>query len=303
MKRTSAVPTRGRASPEQQRSERKKRQPAGKISSKNPASDLQPGAPDIAHPDEEEKYERQCCFIYAWWFEMLERVEGADEKAARHARGELQTLFLNLGGQLLRIALSEGRGDAKKWAGKLLADIYKSIEKHDKKLKETNADYAEESAKIGSKSVTSALFPRTPIAKIVNREWAKAKRYWERLQLLSAIDDWKEAATEEKIPEAYWPLLKFPTLSKEYAARRGLLWKRILWPIIREKIDLSKMPPFKVREYDREKFSLNPRARKWGEPLATGKTQRNRYYSDVETTAYDHFHLLVKLELARTLSS
>jgi hypothetical protein len=319
MKRTSATPTGAGGSLDQQRSARKNRQPGRKISSRNPASDLERGAPDIARPDEKEKYERQLAFIYAWWFEMLERIEGGDEEAATEARAELQTLFLNLGGQVLRVAQSKKRGGAKKWAGKLLADIYKSIEKHEKKLTKRNRDYVKESAKIGSKSLTSALFPRTLIAKIVKREWTKAKGYWKRLQLLSAIKnrkipeaerqmlgllkDWKEAAKKERIPKPFWPLLKFPTLSKKCAGRRGRLWKKILWPIIREKINLSKMPPFKVREYDRERFSLNPRARKWGEPLVTGKKQRNRYYSDVEKTAYDHFRLLVKLELARVYSS
>jgi hypothetical protein len=41
------------------------------------------GAPEIAHPGEKEKWETQSAFVLAWLFEMLDRVECDDKKAAR----------------------------------------------------------------------------------------------------------------------------------------------------------------------------------------------------------------------------
>src|SRR5262249_3327164 len=93
------------------------------------------GAPEIARPDDQEKAETQSAFVLAWLFEMVGRVECDDEKAAQGARDELQTLFLNVGGELLRIALSDGNCDAKQWAGGVLADIFVSIGKHVGKVK------------------------------------------------------------------------------------------------------------------------------------------------------------------------
>ena len=65
MKRTSATLTGGGASPDEQRSEGKNRQPAGKIMSKKGSTEahgksrkLVPGAPEIAHSHDGEKYRK-----------------------------------------------------------------------------------------------------------------------------------------------------------------------------------------------------------------------------------------------------
>ena len=96
---------------------------------------LRSGAPDIAHPGDGEKWERQTELITAFLFEMWERVEARDKKAAREARAELQTFFLNSIGQSLRVALDDKDGIAKQWASKLLADVFVSICKHIGKVK------------------------------------------------------------------------------------------------------------------------------------------------------------------------
>src|SRR5262249_24376345 len=83
---------------------------------KNFGPKLVPGGPDIAHPVKTGAYEHQVGSIYEWLIETLERTESMDVKAAHAARGELQTLILNLVKQLLRIALKSTRGDARRWA-------------------------------------------------------------------------------------------------------------------------------------------------------------------------------------------
>ena len=130
MKRKSAVQTGGGASPHQRRSERKNRQPSGKISSKNAVSDLEPGAPEIAHPDDQVKWQTQRSFVIAWVFEVLDRVECNDENPAREARAELKNFFLNSGGQLLGIAQARNDSNATDWAGRVLAHIFVNVGKH-----------------------------------------------------------------------------------------------------------------------------------------------------------------------------
>ena len=164
-------------------------------------------------------YEKQLALVYAWFFDRLELLESDDKKEANVARGELQGLFLNLKDQLMRIAQKKKGSKAKRWAGWMLAHIYKRIEKHHKKLCKANTSYAKECAKIGSKSVTSALFPRSPITKVVRRELIKAVGYQKRLILLSASKDWRESAKRKRIPEAYWPLIEFPEFSVKWEAK------------------------------------------------------------------------------------
>jgi hypothetical protein len=164
------------------------------------------GAPDIAHPDDQEKWETQNAFVTAWLFEMLERVECGDEKAAQGARGELQTFFLNLGGQLLRVALSKKDGDAKQWTCRMLADIFASIGKHVGKVKiekpyrelGKNDAFLDEKNKIG-KARSDVLFP-AQVRAIAQRELKQALNYRARLMLLRAVNGWEQAADRQKIP-------------------------------------------------------------------------------------------------------
>jgi hypothetical protein len=92
---------------------------------------LPPGAPEIAHPRDAEKYEWQMAFITAWFTEMVERVESDDDEPAQGARDELQTLWLNALGTLLKLAMEKRDSSMKQWAGMLLASIFVSIYKHD----------------------------------------------------------------------------------------------------------------------------------------------------------------------------
>ena len=88
------------------------------------------GAPEIAHPDDDEKWELQTASFTAFLFEMWERVEARNKKASRAARAELQEFLLNSLGQSLRVALDDKDSIAKQWASKLLSDIFVSIGKH-----------------------------------------------------------------------------------------------------------------------------------------------------------------------------
>ncbi len=240
-----------------------------------------PGAPDIVHPDDQEKWETQSAFVLAWTFEMLDRVEGADEKAAQAARGELQTLFLNLGGQLLRVALSKKDSDANQWAGRVLADIFVGIGKYVGKVRikkpygkltETNAAFRNEKKLIG-KLRTDLLFP-AQVRAIAQRELKQALNCRKRLMLLSTVKGWEKTAKKEKIPQEYWPAMKLPEFSMESEPK----WWEFLWPLIQNEIDLSKLPP--LAQHD----------------LTTGGIKRReRYLSDCQKTARDHLKALAKL--------
>jgi len=211
------------------------------------------GAPDIADPDDDEKWEKHSAFVMAWVFKILELVESKHEKAARRARGELQTLFLNFCGFLLRIGLDEKDSKAKEWAGRFLADVFFSIGKHVGKIRiekpyrqliKANAAFRSEKKKIG-RLRADVLYPGVVLA-IVKRELKAAERYRKRLILLSAINnrnipkaerqrfgllkDWKEAAMKEGIPADYLPLVKFP----EFRPKTKLRWWKFLWPLIKK---------------------------------------------------------------------
>ena len=58
---------------------------------------------------------------------------------------------------------------------------------------------------------------------------------------------WKQAAERQKIPQPYWPLVKFP----EFSPRSFGRWFKFLWPLIREKIKLSKLPSLSQRDLDK----------------------------------------------------
>jgi hypothetical protein len=249
------------------------------------------GAPDIAHPGEKGKYERQLAFIASWFFEMWERMELDDEKLARpghEARCELQTLLLNTIGQVLRTAL-KGRGRPKKWAGELLAIISVSTGKQDKKLRRVNAAYVRMKKKLSGKSLSAALFPKY-IGEIMQRELKRAERYRERLMVLKAgcgegrkpqwlsipgkpprllshgSKGWEAVARGQRIPQVYWTSVKLPDFSVKSARK----WWEFLWPLISKKIKVPK---------------LNSRY----------QMARKRYVADSGTTAHDHLKLLARL--------
>jgi len=228
------------------------------------------GAPDIAYPDDGDKWETQRSFVLAWVFEMLDRVECDDQKVGREARAELQTLFLNLGGQFLRVALAKNDADAKKWAGRMLADIFVSIGKHAGKVKiekpyrelMKNDAFRKEKTKIGKLRI-NILFP-AQVCAITQRELKTAARHRRTLLLLKAgcVSEheqkrrerlaeehgfqlanhergttWKQAAERQNIPQAYWSLVKFPEFSNHSLDE----WFSFLWPLISKKIDLAEL--------------------------------------------------------------
>ena len=268
---------------------------------------LRSGAPDIAHPDDGEKWERQTELITAFLFEMWERVEARDKKAACEARAELQTFLLNSLGQSLRVALDDKDSIAKQWACKFLSDIFVSIGKHVGKVRikkpygklmEIKA-FRDEKKRIG-KVRTDVLFPGM-VRAITQRELKTAARHRRTLLLLKAgcvsereqkrrgklakehgfeLSDcergttWKQAAERQKIPQPYWPLVKFPEFSTRSVGR----WFKFLWPLIREKIELSKLPSLSQRDLDKG-----------------GTKIRTRYLSDSQKTAYDHLKALARL--------
>jgi hypothetical protein len=244
------------------------------------------GVPEIAHPNDSERYERQMAFVIGWFLEMWERMSLTDDKPGQpghEARCELQTLLLNTIDQVSRVARSKKNSSVKLWAVELLAIIGVGARKHHKKLK-TNAAYAEMEKKLSGKSVTAALLPKGRVQWIVQRELEKAQDYRKQLLLLSVIDnrkipeaerrrfgllkDWREAAAKHnKIPEEYWPLRKFPDFSEKSEPQ----WWGFLWPRIQKKIDVVKLD-------------------------SHYKLTRKRYLADSDATAHDHLKLLARTE-------
>ena len=246
-------------------------------------------APDIAHPDEEEKYEKQMAFVTAWFLEMCDRIKGNDKKATRYAQSELRTLFLTLLSQLLSLALD----NRDEWAGNLLASTGESIRNHDKKLSKANAKYSEIKKKLSGKSLTAALFPKGSVQWIVQDELRKAERYRKTLLLLKdgCISEreqkrrisikqklppsvefdlgktWKQAASAKQIPSEYWPSTQLP----DFSLKSESLWWDFLWPLIAKRIDVAKLD-------------------------SHYQMARKRYPSDSENTARLHLKLLARLK-------
>jgi hypothetical protein len=250
------------------------------------------GAPDIAHPDDDEKWELQTEFFTAFLFEMWERVEARDKKAAREARAELQTFLLNSLGQSLRLVPGEKDSIPSEWACKLLADVFVSIGKHVGKVRikkpygklmEIKA-FRDEKKRIG-KVRTDLLFPGM-VRAITQRELKKAGRFRKHLLLLSAIDnrnipeterqrlgllkDWEEAAKKKGIPEAYWPTVKLPEFSVKYEPQ----WWKFLWPLIQKNSDKQELLKLAFRKF---------------------RGARPRYFADLQKTARDHLKALARL--------
>lgn len=221
------------------------------------------GYPEIAHPDNQAAYQWQCCFVYDWFSNMLERVEGGDKKATHYARGELQTLFATLSENLLRLAEDKDDSVTKQWAGNLLVSLYKNIEKHDKKLSGTNAKYAEGKKKLG-KVRTNVLLPKG-IGAVVQSELKKGEDCRKPLLVLKACfsrelheptrvrlrdsngkdqgqatvfrtlhkkekqERFKQAAKKAGIPEDYWRTINLPPFSLKSEPE----WWEFLWPLIK----------------------------------------------------------------------
>lgn len=222
------------------------------------------GAPEIAHPSENEKYEHQVAFIYAWFFETWERVEANDEKAAREARSELQTLWLNHLSQLLRLALDKKDNIEKQWAGRLLASIFVSIDKHDskkgkarRKLSKANKAYCEEKARLGK--LRADVLLHWKISDVVFRELKAAGGYRNSLLLLreGRVPDWAIAARSQSIPEEYWPTMELP----EFSVKSEPRWWEFLWPFIQRKIDVSQMPQLWQKDQSKGPGGIKPRKR------------------------------------------
>jgi hypothetical protein len=216
------------------------------------------GAPEIAHPDDGERYEQQIALVTDWFFEMWERMslnDGKPGQPGHEARYELQTLLLNTIGQVLGVAQKSKAAVANQWAGEFLSIIGESIRKHDKKLCKVNAKYAEIKKKLSGKSLASAFSPKW-IGKIVQRELKEAERHQKHLLLLKEAygKKWKEAATRESIPEAYYATAHLPELRKKkfqdntkaqvYLEKTEKRWWEFLWPLISKQIN-AKLPKIK----------------------------------------------------------
>jgi len=268
-----------------------------------------PGAPDIAHPDDDEEWELQTAFFTAFLFEMWDRVEARNEKAAREARVELQTFFLNSIGQSLTVALDDKDSIGKQWACKLLGDVFVSIgkrvgkvriKKPYGKLMEIEA-FRDEKKRIG-KVRTDMLFPGL-VRAIAQRELKKAERYRRALLLLKAgcVSERKQKFLAKegqirlnllqsagqhnpKLPILFeartWkqtaqeqgiPEAYWPTVKlPDFSEKSESLWWKFLWPLISTKIDTEELE-------------------------SRYKLARARYAKDSHKTARDHLKTLARL--------
>jgi len=204
------------------------------------------GAPDIAHPDDGVKWERQTALLTAFVFEMWERVEAPDKKAALEARAELQWFLLKSLGQLLRVAFDDKDSIAGKWACRLLGEIFFSIGKYVGmvrikkpygKLMEIET-FRDEKRRMGK--VRIDVLDAGVVLDIVKHELKTAERYQKRLIFLSSIDNrdnpeakrqrLKEAATKKGIPADYLPLVDYPAFYSETKEQ----WWKFLWELIKK---------------------------------------------------------------------
>jgi hypothetical protein len=262
---------------------------------------LHPGAPDIAHPDDDEKWEQQTQLITAFWFEMWERVEARDKKASREARAELTSFLLNSLGQSLRVAKGDKDSIARRWACKLLADVFVGIGKDVGKVRIKKPygklmeikEFRDEMKRIG-KVRTDVLFP-SQVRAIAQRELKKAGRFRRRLQLLKAgcitvrqqkarygnvsiktAEEkgvpltWEQAATKEKIPKEYWSAMDLPEFSEKHLPR----WWKFLWPLVQKNSDKQQLLELSELKY---------------------RSARTRYFGDLQKTARDHLKALARL--------
>jgi hypothetical protein len=199
-----------------------------------------------------------------WCLDMIERVEN------RLVRNEVEWALREMIGELLRLAGQEEESAVRQWAGELLANIYEGIRKYDRELRKVNAGYGDELGRFAGKSVTSALFPRY-VGKIVERELRVVEGYRREIPfLIEGLEgDWKQ-----EVPEKYWCVQEL----EEFSLKSLEQWWVFLWPVIKEKMELSKMAPLVQRDY------------------ATGEIKaRSRYLADSQRNAHDHLELLARL--------
>ena len=241
-------------------------------------------------------YERQRNFVYGWFFEMLEKLKSNDAKSAHSAIEALEGLFLAFTSTLLGLAKAGKDKTTKQWAGRLLASVGCSICKYDEKLCAANRSYREEKAKIGELRL-DVLFPRK-ISRIVQRELKKAERMQRRLLVIKKVcgGQWRKTATRQRIPKAYWRTMQLDGFSGKSEPQ----WWKFLWPLIKKKIDVSKMSPLKQREYETYRVSHNVRTGRT-EASPGNKKNRKRYHSDLQKSCRDHFKTLARLRDSGTL--
>ena len=177
--------------------------------------------------------------------DKLGTVAGDDEKATRAARrghkqaayivqsargtrAELEELLLKgVLPALLRLAMDEKEGNAKQWAGTILASIGESIRKHEGKLK-ANAAYCEEKKKIArEKQLARVLVSPGTIMTIVLRELEKAESYRGSLPYL--LEGLGRTWTESKLAD-YLPFMELP----EFSLQSKPKWWKFLWPLIKK---------------------------------------------------------------------
>jgi hypothetical protein len=206
MKRTSTTHTGGGGSPDQQRSERKNRQRAGKIMSKKKG--LKTRRFKIAHPHDPQGYVDQCGFVISWFKEMFKRVESGNRKSTQEAR----------------VALGNKNSSAQ-WAWRLLAHIDVWIEKYRKKL---GGAYEAHRRKLSTVFRNDVWEPASPLYQALHRElWLcqfyrreiprpKAQRYLPKLGL--------------RPPKEYLALMKLPPLS----VKSWPEWEKPLWRLVKE---------------------------------------------------------------------
>jgi len=225
-------------------------------------------------------FEKQLALIYAWFFEMWERVKIDNGAVAEEARADLQTLLLNSVAQLLPLGLGRKQCKAKQWAGIMLASIGASVWKHDEKLSKANNAYLDEKKKVGAFRA-DVMFPESPVIKLAQAELKRAIHYRKRLLLIKAVGKkvppqfrWEAIARKQRIPEKYFATVKLPEFSNGSRSQ----WCDLLWPLISEKIDPSKLP--KLAKRDINTYDI--------------KT-RSRYLSDSQKTVCDHFATLARL--------
>ena len=244
------------------------------MSDERKASKRVPGGyPQIAHPTNTAEYQRQYCFVYDWFFTMLERLKGDDAEAAHSAIEALEGPFLGFTSILLGLAKAGKDKTVKQWAGRVLASIGCSIQKHDQKLSNANKAYRLEQKKMGKLRV-DVVFPK-PIGTIVQRELKKAERLRNLLLMIQETNGRyaREVMKGQHIPESYWPTMNL----REFSVKSEPQWWKFLWPLIRKKIDVSKMP--KLMKHNHQDGGIK---------------ERIRYCSDSQKACRDHLKSLAR---------
>ena len=164
------------------------------------------------------------------------------------ARVELEQLLLKgVVPELLRLALVKKEGAARRWAGEMLASIFASLGKYDRKLCEVNTAYKREKEKIlGEKQLVQVIVTPGPIMEAVRRELEKAKEARGTLIRLKGIfgRGWEKQLKNDRDLKDYLGFEGLPDFPK--SPRR---WWKLLWPLIK------KNNPGLLEKLRRGKFS------------------------------------------------